>query len=210
MKNLKHKNKQTGAALAIGMMLLLIISVIGITSMKSALLQEKMAGGLKSRELSDAAALTLLAAGESFLQNYYKSSNGTLLSVGIAPVVEPRTDMVRSFRTERNMDEGFTHPLGESLISRFNGELAEEPRMLIEDIESAAASFAGSTGGGAPLMTDTSGEAGEGSSASNSGSSSDSGYNEGLIRKYRVIAKATDSTGYIYTGFESVVSVKTR
>ena len=55
-----NKNKQQGVALAIGMLLLLVVSVIGVTSMKSAMLQEKMASGVRHHEVADAAALSLL------------------------------------------------------------------------------------------------------------------------------------------------------
>lgn len=217
MKTYKFKQKQQGVALAVGMMLLLVVSMIGITSMKSALLQEKMAASLKNREYADAAAIALQAAGESYLHTYYQNSNNTLLAPGIGPIVAPRSDVVHSFKSNRNLSEGTTHPFGISLMDFFrNGQiaevLAEEPKLLIEDIE---ASFAGtnSTSGGIAYLA-TRGETDDGSAGSNSGQNADAGDGSGTggieVKKYRIISKATDSTGNLYAGFESVVSVVTR
>ncbi|VAW39494.1 hypothetical protein MNBD_GAMMA01-2325 [hydrothermal vent metagenome] len=202
MKNLKHK--QTGVALAIGLMLLLVVSVIGITSMKSALLQENMAAGLKNRELSDAAALTLLAAGERYLQAYYEVSNGTTLTAGVDPIIAPRSDLARRFKTERNLNEGFLHPFGVNLTSEFGGMLATEPRLIIEDFSSAS----GSTGdtGNTSFQT-TVGESDNASAAGSSGTIADADSTNQTLT-YRVVSKATDSTGHLFTGFESVISVK--
>ena len=196
------KNKQTGAALAIGMMLLLIISAIGITSMKSAILQEKMAAGLKNRENADAAALVLLRAAEKWLFNYYKQSNDTILSPGIGAVIEPRSDMAYNFRSERNLSDGWTHPGGLVLKNIFS--LADEPRYIIEDFESIV-DVAG--GGSGTSFTTTDGESDNSNAGSNDGQD---GSDTFTVLLYRLVSKANDSTGHLYTGFESVYSTVVR
>ena len=212
MKTNKFKQKQKGVALAIGILLLLVVSMIGITSMKSALLQEKMAASLKNREYADAAAIALLRAGERYLNTFYITSNGTNLSPGIGPVVSPRSDIARKFRSKRDLSTGFTHPFGVNLMDFFrngalNNVLKQEPMFIIEDIESVTAR------GPSALSSylDTTGETDDGSAGSNSGQNADSGTGSGIgrydVKKYRIISKATDSTGNLYVGFESVVSV---
>ncbi len=153
--------------------------------MKSAILQEKMAAGLKNREFADAAALTILRAGENYLHTYYQISNNTLLSPGIGPVVEARSLIVRNFKSNRNLNDGFTHPDGVNIGSYLGAALDQEPKYIIEYIN--------------PAGSGVFGEFDDDSSGSSSG---------GLkIQKYRIISKATDTTGNMYTGFESVVSV---
>ena len=92
MKNTTNMKKQEGVALVIGLILLLVITVIGINSMKSALLQEKMSSTLKNRELADAAALTMLVAAERYLYNYYSIGNNTTLGTGAPFIVAPDSD----------------------------------------------------------------------------------------------------------------------
>ena len=176
------KNKQQGVALAIGMILLLTISVIGITSMKSALLEDKMAASLKNRELSDAAALSVLTAGEYWIYSYFRNNNGVDLTKDCNFCYEPRSIQARLFQTEKNLSNGFTHPQGVSINSEFGGILADEPRFYIELVEGSNGNF-GRTGG-------------EPDSNDNSGGSQ--------IKLFRVIAKATDTTGHMYSGYESV------
>ena len=63
------RKHQQGAALAIGLILLLIITLSGYVSMKGTILQEKMAIGLHNRALSNNGANSALRGGESFLYN---------------------------------------------------------------------------------------------------------------------------------------------
>lgn len=68
--------KQQGAALAVGLILLLIITLMGYTGMKSTMLQEKMAAGIHNRSLANAGSNSALRAGESKLYNLVKETNG--------------------------------------------------------------------------------------------------------------------------------------
>ncbi|MEZ5472565.1 MAG: PilX N-terminal domain-containing pilus assembly protein [Marinicella sp.] len=68
--------KQQGAALAVGLILLVIITLIGYTGMKSTMLQEKMAAGLHNRSLANAGAHSALREGEKFLYNLVDNTNG--------------------------------------------------------------------------------------------------------------------------------------
>jgi len=73
MKNLQ---KQNGAALVVGLVLLLIITLMGYTGMKGTMLQEKMAAGIHNRTLANSGANSALRAGETKLYNLVKETNG--------------------------------------------------------------------------------------------------------------------------------------
>ncbi len=180
------KNKQRGVALAIGMILLLTVSIIGITSMKSALLQDRMAASFKNKELSDAAALSMLSAAEHWLYAYFRNNNGTdLTSDSCVFCMESRSQESRDFRTEKTLiGKGFNHPQGISINSVYGGVLAEEPEFIIEAMEENN-NFGESVG-----------EA-EGNDQPGQGG-------QPKLRFFRVVSKATDSTGNMYSGYESV------
>jgi len=80
MRNITSHNlaKQQGAALAVGLILLLIITLMGYTGMKGTMLQEKMAAGLHNRSLANAGANSALRAGEDFLYNLVENTNGVI------------------------------------------------------------------------------------------------------------------------------------
>ena len=59
---------QYGGALIVGLVILLILTVIGITGMQITVLDEKMAGNIRSRDLAFQAAESALSAGEAFLR----------------------------------------------------------------------------------------------------------------------------------------------
>lgn len=75
-RNLTSLPKQQGAALAIGLILLVIITLMGYTGMKGTILQEKMAAGLHNRTLANSGANSAVRQGESFLYNLVDQTNG--------------------------------------------------------------------------------------------------------------------------------------
>jgi type IV pilus assembly protein PilX len=60
---------QTGAVLFISLVFLLILSLIGITGMQTATLEERMSGNLRDETLSQQAAEAALRAGENWLDS---------------------------------------------------------------------------------------------------------------------------------------------
>ena len=72
----KPLKKQQGAALFVGLILLVIMTLMGYTSMKGTMLQEKMAAGLHNKTLALGGANTAMRNGESFLYNLVSQSNG--------------------------------------------------------------------------------------------------------------------------------------
>ncbi len=69
---MKHQYKaafQTGAVLFVGLIMLLIMSVIAITGMQSATLEERMAGNTRDNVVAFQAAEAALKAGEALLDS---------------------------------------------------------------------------------------------------------------------------------------------
>jgi len=70
MDRQNHKptaQRQTGAALMVSLMILLVLTLIGVTSMSTTILEEKMAGGLRNQNLAFQAAEAALRAGEIWI-----------------------------------------------------------------------------------------------------------------------------------------------
>ncbi len=59
---------QRGAALIVALVLLLVVTVLGVTSMRTTTLQERMAGNLRDNHLAFQAAEAALRDGEELLQ----------------------------------------------------------------------------------------------------------------------------------------------
>lgn len=200
MKNYKFKKNQNGIALAIGMILLLIISIIGVTSMKSALLQDKMAGGLKNKELADAAALSLMSAVERWLHNQFENNNGVTLGVESPYVVVPRSTEAKAFRADRNLSGGYDGlPDIEDINLKFGDILAENPKFMIESQKDSVNADGSATNTSTSVSAEFDDHSAGGSMGNEGG---------GALVLYRIISKATDTTGHIISGFESVISVK--
>ena len=60
-------NKQTGAALVVSLVILLVLTVLGVNSMQSLVLEERMAGNSRQAMVSSQAAEIALRAAESWL-----------------------------------------------------------------------------------------------------------------------------------------------
>ena len=69
MKIILSTNKQNGAALITCLMLLVVMTLLGITSMTSSTMEEKMAGNILNKHMSFQAAEAALRAGETIAAN---------------------------------------------------------------------------------------------------------------------------------------------
>ena len=61
--------QQRGAVLIISLVLLLVLTIIGVTGMRTTILEEKMAGNLRDKNLAFQAAETALRDGEDLVSN---------------------------------------------------------------------------------------------------------------------------------------------
>ncbi len=68
MSNYKLAAKpQSGAALIVSLIILVVLTLIGVTSMSSTIMEEKMAGGVRSQNMAFQAAEAALRSGENWL-----------------------------------------------------------------------------------------------------------------------------------------------
>ena len=68
MKNLQHNSKQSGAVLFVSLIMLLIMTLLGISGMQTTILEEKMAGNFKDRNMSLQAGESALREAEEYLR----------------------------------------------------------------------------------------------------------------------------------------------
>lgn len=61
--------KQKGAVLAVSLIFLLILTILGVSSMRSTVLEEKMAGNMRDRSLAFQAAEVALRDAEAFIES---------------------------------------------------------------------------------------------------------------------------------------------
>lgn len=67
--------KQKGSVLILSLMILVVLTMIGVSSMSSSSLQEKMAGNFRDREIAFQAAEMTLAAAEDYITSTINTSN---------------------------------------------------------------------------------------------------------------------------------------
>jgi len=65
--SMPHHSKQTGAVMAISLIILLLLTLIGVTGMRSTLMQERMAGNDRDRNQAFQLAEAGLRDGEAYL-----------------------------------------------------------------------------------------------------------------------------------------------
>jgi type IV pilus assembly protein PilX len=79
-KPLSPPRSQRGVVLIVGLLLLLVLTLIGVTSMRSALLEERMTGNIQDSTVAFQAAEAALREGETLLQQpvlpNFDSTNG--------------------------------------------------------------------------------------------------------------------------------------
>ena len=85
----RTKKRQQGAALAVGLLILLVITMVGVSAMRNTTLQEKMTGNLRDENLSFQAAETALNAGEVILQEDYARKVRQMNKPGFSPDPPP-------------------------------------------------------------------------------------------------------------------------
>jgi type IV pilus assembly protein PilX len=82
--------KQEGAVLIVSLIMLLLVTIIGIASMRDTSLQERMAGNLLDQELALQASEAALRSGEKVITQRFE--NNTLASIAGSPVTAERAN----------------------------------------------------------------------------------------------------------------------
>jgi type IV pilus assembly protein PilX len=132
MSPVNHR-KQKGAVLVIGLLLLLVLTIIGVTAMQMSRMQERMAGNTRDLNLAFQASEAALRDGENmvFTQAYRPETCSTapcsFWEGGIMAGVENEPETWwKDFAIEYEEDGD------DESVSQNLGELAEDPTFVVE------------------------------------------------------------------------------
>lgn len=126
-----HPRRESGAVLIIGLVLLLALTLIGVTAMRATTLEERMAGNLRDKALAFEAAEAALRAAELEINSWIVApiaSSNTSCTSGCPEVwekgeLQPSDDIWSDARTIV-VDANDLEPAG----------VAEPPRYFIEEV----------------------------------------------------------------------------
>lgn len=114
---------QRGATLIVALVLLVVVTLLGVASLRGVLLQERMAANQYDRSLAFQAAEAALRAAEAYVEANVPVPSGTNCASGVCPTPDPAA-------TPRWEDSDFT---GWQNVSTDLGKLAgTAPQYIIE------------------------------------------------------------------------------
>ena len=135
-------HRQTGAALITGLILLIVMTLIGVTAMQTTALEERMAGNMRDQNLAFQAAEAGLRDAEALLdptnlidRPLTCSSAPCSCTIGSCSVWERNFYMTTDF--SKQIDSWWTTN-GQELGTAGNQditEIAEDPRYIIQELE---------------------------------------------------------------------------
>ncbi len=96
----RFASRQQGAALIVGLLILAVVMLIGVTGMSTTVLQERMTGSQRNESLSFTGAESALRGAEMFLWSSYGASDGNWSAV-LDNVVTDGTGNISAFVTPR-------------------------------------------------------------------------------------------------------------
>jgi type IV pilus assembly protein PilX len=86
----QFRDRQAGAVLIVGLVILLVLTLIGVTAMRSSLLEERMTGNIQDNQVAFQAAEAALRDGELALQQpTLPDFNGTDGFYGVPAATDP-------------------------------------------------------------------------------------------------------------------------
>ncbi len=125
--------KQSGVALFVSLIMLLLLTIIGITSMKSTILEEKMAGNMINRGLAFQAAESALRGGENYLRT--NAGSVTFSAAGTNGLYDSSVLSVAILQPWSSVDwadDAKIIRLGNNTLQR----VAEQPGYIVEELPS--------------------------------------------------------------------------
>ncbi len=145
MTSRRHQN---GAVLFVAMIFLILITLLALTATGTSILQEKMTGGMRNRQLGLMGAESALRGGEAFFTtaNYSGSNPLPACAPGATSVCAYRPQngiidsSVQGFRTAQSWVAApggspvYAHTLTGLSGDAATASLSEEPRLVIEDL----------------------------------------------------------------------------
>jgi type IV pilus assembly protein PilX len=97
---LKSRSRQRGAVLAVGLILLLVMTLIMIVAMSGSILQERMAGAMRNESIADVGADSALRDGEVWVWSNIVAAGRQLSPSDTGYPYKPTVALVKSFRSD--------------------------------------------------------------------------------------------------------------
>lgn len=141
-------NRQSGAVLIVGLIMLLLMTIVGLAAIRGSSLQELMASNLRDRNLAFQAAEAGLRAGESRLRDT------VVLPVFNGSVAGLQSDLNQPTKTPVVQWSAADWATGNnSVLASMDFDLASQPRYVIEKLEVSALEAAAAEGSGIDLAS---------------------------------------------------------
>lgn len=144
-----RRARQRGAVLFLAMVFLILLAVLAVTASSTSIMQERMTGAMRNRQLGLMGAESTLRGGEQFLWNLSfdirqplppclgsSTTGDCVYMVGRDGVLNPKAQAFRTSRTWLNpaTDGARAYPQDLTLLSgsAITANLAAQPRYMIE------------------------------------------------------------------------------
>lgn len=200
-------DRQRGAALIVGLMFLVLITLLATVAMRQSITQERMAGGLRNAELARTGADTAVRLAERTIYSNYLTSNGAALagdvnaSQGIYLVSDSRVEAFRNYRGYTTTNAR-TYPTGRydfsSTSTAPTAALSRQPSFVIADL-----------GPMRQVGTGTQTEGGQTGTANYEGSGGSTGGNLN-VNLFRITARSTGGNDNVTRAVESTYSAQVK
>ena len=205
---LRAPSGQRGAALIVGLMFLILITLLATVAMRQSITQERMAGGLRNVTLARNAAESALRLAERRISTSFLTSNGTTFtcdvdfSQGIYCPTDSRAQAFRDYRgyttTNAQLYPTARHDFTNTSTTP-TAALATQPAFLLTDL-----------GPMRPAGTGVQAEGGQSGTANYEGSGGSSGGGNADVHLYRITARATGGLPTITRAVESTYSSRAK
>ena len=97
-QKMKIPSRQRGVVLAVGLILLLVMTLIMVVAMSGSILQERMAGAMRNESMADVGADSAVRDGEVWVWNQIVAAGRQLTVSSTAFPLEPSTAIAGNFR----------------------------------------------------------------------------------------------------------------
>jgi len=148
-----HK-RQTGAALVVSLMLLIILTLLGLSGMQSTVMQERMSNNVRDKGMAFQAAESALRNGENWVKDQLMPTRGTLTVQDGSSCSAP-CDLVdlNDYSTMTSKDFNWWKTNGRiysHTMPTGTGEVASAPRFIVEEHSEQRDSLADPTSTSSP------------------------------------------------------------
>ncbi len=125
MRYYYHIHKQQGSALIVALSILMVLTILGVSAMRTASLEEKLSGNIRDRQIAFEAAEAALRAAETFIST---GVNDTSFN-GTGGLYAKRGTNAEAWTTADWSTDAFD-------VTAYTGDVARSPRYIIQLVDS--------------------------------------------------------------------------